>query len=179
MPNPSIAIAGGSYAGRTNIQDSFTSSGRLSSWLGCPTHEMQRPKICERFGSATRLKVGSHPIGGRDSIVTTGGGTLEVRLGTSGKRSPLWVRSTETISDCYGVRWYVFQCWSLGGPARAHQSRRIAERELSEEAGMGSWESAYNTLMPNAADIAQLGEISSIISLQQVTLNQRVQGSRP
>src|SRR5215475_13618614 len=99
MPNPSIAIAGGSYAGRKNIQDSFTSSGRLSSWLGCPTHEMQRPKICERFGSATRLKVGSHPIGGRDSIVTTGGGTLEVRLGTSGKRSPLWVRSTETISE--------------------------------------------------------------------------------
>ena len=30
MPNPSIAIAGRSYAGSKNISDSFTSSGKLS-----------------------------------------------------------------------------------------------------------------------------------------------------
>ena len=34
-------------------------------------HEIQRPKTCERFKSARRLKTGSQPIGGRDSIVTT------------------------------------------------------------------------------------------------------------
>ena len=72
----------------------------LSSCGASPTHEMHRPKICERFGSATRLKAGSHPIGGRDSVVTTGGGTFEVRLGTCGKRSPLWIRSSETMSAC-------------------------------------------------------------------------------
>src|SRR6476660_2672587 len=58
---------------------------------------MQRPKMCERFGSAARLKADSHPIGGRDSVVTTGDEALEARLGTSGRRSPLWVWSTETM----------------------------------------------------------------------------------
>src|SRR6516225_11402712 len=67
---------------------------------GCSsqTQEIQRPKICARFGSATRLKAGSHAIGGRDSVVTTGDETVEVCLGPTGKRSPLWVRSTETVS---------------------------------------------------------------------------------
>jgi hypothetical protein len=66
------------------------------------------------------------------------------------------------------------------GDQRGRISRgRIAERELSGEAGMGSWESAYKTLMPNAADSAQLGKNGSIISLYQMPLNQRVQGSSP
>src|SRR3974390_881843 len=95
MPNPRIAIAAGSYAGNMNIGDTFVSSG-LSSWP--KTHEIQRPKICERFGSAARLKAGSHPIGGRDSVVTTGDETVEVCLGAWSKRLPLWVRSTETMS---------------------------------------------------------------------------------
>ena len=53
--------------------------------------------MCERFGSAARLKADSHPIGGRDSVVTTGDEALEACLGTSGRRSPLWVWSTETM----------------------------------------------------------------------------------
>jgi len=118
MPNPSTAIAVGSYAGSLNIGVSFASpegSRRnlnealktLLSWLSTrnfseqsfPTHEIQRPKICTRFGSAARLKAGSHPIGGRDSVVTTGDETIEVCLSACGSRSPLWVRSTETPSD--------------------------------------------------------------------------------
>ena len=55
------------------------------------TQEIQRPKMCERFGSATRLKAGSHPIGGRESVVTTGDETVEVCFEASGSRSPLWV----------------------------------------------------------------------------------------
>ena len=45
--------------------------------------------MCERFGSAARLKAVSHPIGGRDSVVTTGDEAFEACLGTSGRRSPL------------------------------------------------------------------------------------------
>jgi Phosphate transporter family len=61
-------------------------------------HETQRPKICARAGSATRLKVDSHPIGGRDSVVTANDETGAVDLDISDKRSLLWVRLTETIS---------------------------------------------------------------------------------
>jgi hypothetical protein len=56
-------------------------------------HEMQRPKTCERFESARPLKTGSQPIGGRDSVVTTVDETVEVCLGATCKRSPLWLRS--------------------------------------------------------------------------------------
>src|ERR1700722_19769194 len=58
---------------------------------------MQRPKICERFGSAARLKTDARPIGGRDRVVTTGDDVFEVCLDTSGRRSPLCVWSTETM----------------------------------------------------------------------------------
>jgi hypothetical protein len=57
---------------------------------------MQRPKICARAGSATRLNAGSHPTGGRDLTATAGGETLEVLFSASGSRSPLFVRLTET-----------------------------------------------------------------------------------
>ena len=60
------------------------------------THEIQRPKICARVGSATRLNAGSHPTGGRDLTATAGDETLEVRFSVSGSRSPLFVRLTET-----------------------------------------------------------------------------------
>jgi hypothetical protein len=92
MPNPSIAIAVASYAGSMNIREYLCVvrhtlvAGRTSQ-----THEIQRPKMCERFGSATRLKAGSHPIGGRESVVTTGDGTVGVCFEASGSRSPLWV----------------------------------------------------------------------------------------
>ena len=119
MPNPSTATAVGSYAGSLNIGVSFAFSqgkplksrrgaqdvvvvaigSRFLRALSFPTHEIQRPKICARFGSAARLKAGSQPIGGRDSVVTTGDETVGVSLTASGSRSPLWVRSTETPSD--------------------------------------------------------------------------------
>src|ERR1700719_3462341 len=59
----------------------------------------ERPKLrrcsaqrcAKRFGSAARLNADSHPIGGRDSVVTTGDEAFEACLGTSGRRSPLWV----------------------------------------------------------------------------------------
>ena len=47
--------------------------------------------MCERFGSAARLKANLHPIGGRDNVVTTGDEAFEACLGISGRRSPLWV----------------------------------------------------------------------------------------
>ncbi len=50
---------------------------------------MQRPKICARSGSAVRLNAGSHPIGGRDKVVTDGDEIAGVRLSATGKRSPL------------------------------------------------------------------------------------------
>jgi hypothetical protein len=59
------------------------------------THEMQRPKIFARAGSATRLKAGSHPTGGGALTATAGNETVEVRF--SGNRSPLFVRLTETV----------------------------------------------------------------------------------
>jgi hypothetical protein len=87
MPNPSIAIAVGSYAGSKNIGDTFACPAGVRRG----TQEIQRPKMCERFGSAARLKADSHPIGGRDSVVTTGDEAFEVCLGTNGRRSPLCV----------------------------------------------------------------------------------------
>ena len=83
MPDASIAIAAGSYAGSINIgaspwEQMITHSVRSYS----QSHEIQRPKRCERFRSV-RLKAGSQPIGGRDSVVTTGDGTVEVFLGAS------------------------------------------------------------------------------------------------
>jgi hypothetical protein len=92
MPNPNIAKAVASYAGSMNIREYLCVvwptlvAGRASQ-----THEIQRPKIYERFGSATRLKAGSHPIGGGESVVTTGDGTVGIFFGASGNRSPLWV----------------------------------------------------------------------------------------
>jgi hypothetical protein len=59
------------------------------------THEMQRPKICARAGSATRLNTGSHPSGGCGLAPTAGNETVELRF--SGNRSPLFVRFTETV----------------------------------------------------------------------------------
>jgi hypothetical protein len=91
MPNPSIAIAVGSYAGSMNMGIPFALSGTRSPRCASQTHEIQRPKMCERFGSAARLKADSHPIGGRDSVVTTGDEAFEMCLGTRDKRSPLWV----------------------------------------------------------------------------------------
>ena len=98
MPNPSIAIAVVSYAGSINIGALPSDSRSFIRYARSPqSHERQRPKTCERFGAATRLKAGSQPIGGRDSVITTGDGTVE-GLGASCKRSPLWLRSTETTS---------------------------------------------------------------------------------
>src|SRR4249919_2713873 len=57
---------------------------------------MQRPKMCARAGSATRLNAASHPTGGCDLTATAGDETLEVRFSVSGNRSPLFVRLTET-----------------------------------------------------------------------------------
>jgi hypothetical protein len=57
-------------------------------------HEIQRPKTCDRFGSTRPLKTGSQPIGGGDSVVTTV--DVEVGLGATCKRSPLWLRSPMT-----------------------------------------------------------------------------------
>ena len=90
MPNPSIAKAVASYAGSMNIWEYLCVVRHASSPPRPQTHEIQRPKIWERFGSAARLKAGSHPIGGRDSVVTTGE-AFEVRSDTSGRRSPLLV----------------------------------------------------------------------------------------
>jgi len=59
------------------------------------THEIQRPKICARAGSATRLNAGSHPTGGRALTAMAGNETVEVRF--SSNRSPLFVRLTETV----------------------------------------------------------------------------------
>jgi hypothetical protein len=39
-----------------------------------------------------RLKAGSHPIGGRRMLVTSGEEVAEVALGDGGSRSPLLVR---------------------------------------------------------------------------------------
>ena len=90
MPNPSIAIAVGSYVGSINITDTpcFVPRDELTGVLP-NTYEIQRPKICERLGSTARLKADSHPIGGRDSVVTTDDERVEVCPGASGKRSPL------------------------------------------------------------------------------------------
>ena len=99
MPNPSIALAVVSYAGSINIGTLPSGSRSFIRYARSPqSHERQRPKTCERFGSATPLKAGSQPTGGRDSVITTGDGTVEVCLGASCKRSPLWLRSTETTS---------------------------------------------------------------------------------
>jgi hypothetical protein len=54
-------------------------------------HEMQRPKICARAGSAERLNAGSYPIGGRRIVVMNGDEVVDV-LGAGAKRSPLLVR---------------------------------------------------------------------------------------
>ena len=59
------------------------------------THEMQRPKICPRVGSATRLNDGSHPTGGCGLATKAGNETGEVRF--SGNRSALFARLTETV----------------------------------------------------------------------------------
>jgi hypothetical protein len=98
MPNPSIAKAVASYAGSMNIWETFALFGTRVSPPRLQTHEIQRPKIWERFGSAARLKAGPHPTGGRDSVVTTSE-AFEVRSDTGGRRSPLLVRFTETISN--------------------------------------------------------------------------------
>jgi hypothetical protein len=74
MPNPSIAKAVASYAGSMNIWDTLALFGPRAAraLLNNRTHEIQRPNMCERFGSAARLKADSQPIGGRESVVTTG-----------------------------------------------------------------------------------------------------------
>jgi hypothetical protein len=60
--------------------------------------EAKKPKTLgdARAGSATRLNAGSHPTGGCDLTATAGDETLEVRFSVSGRRSPLFVRLTET-----------------------------------------------------------------------------------
>jgi hypothetical protein len=80
---------------RTNnykIVSGCAGSHQTAVLLATP-HEIQRPKTCERFGSARPLKTGSQPIGGCDSVVTTVDETVEVCLGATCKRSPLWLRS--------------------------------------------------------------------------------------
>ena len=89
MPNPSIAIAVGSYVGSINIADTSCFVPRDELIVCFQTYEIQRPKICERLGSAARLEADLHPIGGRESVVTTGDERVDVCLGASGKRSPL------------------------------------------------------------------------------------------
>jgi hypothetical protein len=92
LPNPNIAKAVASYAGSMNIREYLcVVRPTLVAGSASQTHEIQRQKIYERFGSATRLKAGSHPIGGNESVVTTGGGTVGIFFGASGNRSPLWV----------------------------------------------------------------------------------------
>ena len=87
---PAISTAVGSCPGIIIIAEyPFISSGQ--SDYATQTYEIQRPNVCERFGSATRLKAGSHPIGGRESVITTGDETVEIFFGASGNRSPLWV----------------------------------------------------------------------------------------
>ena len=87
-----IAKAVASYAGSMNIREYLCVVWRtLVACRASHTHEIQRPKIYERFGSATRLKAGSHPIGSRERVVTTGDGTVGIIFGASGNRSPLWV----------------------------------------------------------------------------------------
>src|SRR5262249_24797548 len=92
MPNPSIAIPVASYAGSMHITE-YLYVVRQTLVAGRPsqTHEIERPKMFDRSGSATRLNAGSHPIGGRESVVTTGDGTVGVCFEASGSRSPLWV----------------------------------------------------------------------------------------
>src|ERR1700731_4923687 len=80
--------------GSGSMRIATPSSCRTSTDYSLPVS----PAHCERFGTAARLKAGSHPIGGRDSVVTTGDETVEVCLGASGKRLPLLARSTETTS---------------------------------------------------------------------------------
>jgi hypothetical protein len=96
------ALASGWFKNSWRTEEIFTPRLVLSERTGARSprsHEIQRPKTRERLGSATRLKAGSQPIGGRGSVVTTGDGTVEVFLGASSKRSPLRLRSTETTSD--------------------------------------------------------------------------------
>jgi hypothetical protein len=71
----------------------------LTAVLLSKRHEIQRPKTCERFGSTRPLKTGSQPIGGGDSVVTTVDGTVEVGLGATCKRSPLWLRSPMAVES--------------------------------------------------------------------------------
>ena len=73
---------------------------KIRRTLNSLIHEMQRPNMCARAGSALRLNAGSHPIGGRGKVDTAGDEVVEVRLNASGKRSPLLVRTTETVPDC-------------------------------------------------------------------------------
>jgi hypothetical protein len=88
----SLAVA--SYADSMNIREYLcVVRPTLVAGHASQTHEIQRPKIYERFGSATRLKAGSHPIGGRESVVTTGDGTVGIFFGAGGNRSPLWVEA--------------------------------------------------------------------------------------
>ena len=92
MPNPSIAKAVASYAGSMNIREYlYVVRPTLVADRASQAHEMQRPKMCERFGSAARLKAGSHPIGGRESVVTIGDKTVEAGFEATGSRSPLRV----------------------------------------------------------------------------------------
>jgi hypothetical protein len=58
------------------------------------THEMQRPKICARAGSAARLNAGSHPTGG---CALAPPGNEAAEMGFSGNRSPLFARMTKTL----------------------------------------------------------------------------------
>jgi len=121
MPNPSIAIAVVSYAGSINIGACLPTADSFIRYARSPqSHERQRPKTCERFGSATRLKAGSQPIGGRDSVITTGDRTVELGLGASCKRSPLWLRSTETVS-AWVPREGPTPLTALGSPVTARQ----------------------------------------------------------
>ena len=92
MPNPSIAKAVASYAGSMNIGEYLcVVRSTLVADRASRAHEMQRPKMCARFGSAARLKAGSQPIGGRESVVTIGDETVGAGLEATGSRSPLRV----------------------------------------------------------------------------------------
>jgi hypothetical protein len=94
MPNPNMAKAVASYAGSMNIGEHLLRSPAYARRgpLHKQIHEIQRPNMCERFGSAARLKAGSQPIGARESVVTTDDGTVCVfGFATSCNRSPLWV----------------------------------------------------------------------------------------
>ena len=66
------------------------------------THEMQRPKICPRVGSATRLNAGSHPTGGCDLTATAGDEDVRIALQCQ-RQSIAFIRAIDRNSVLCGA----------------------------------------------------------------------------